>query len=314
MPGKTIRIWRDEGPRTDESNAPASSGHASCPMPKTDVRPSSRQLRRPVSWQGFANCTDCSVRRQSLFAHLSNEEIAAIHYPIDEIRLKPGAALFAGGDRADYLYTVRDGLLKTSLMGSDRRHRVTGLRRAGDLVGLPAWLTGHYDSTATAVLPTRLCRLPIAGLRKLEQQSPRFVNALQKQWSASLAEAQHWFIDLTDGPVSQRLARLLLRFPRDSGDRIAVCSRREMGEMLGGVTFETVSRNLSAFVREGTLVSEDSQGRHYRVDRRALHRAANWQPDDASDEPAGAMPLPASYDGGGKYPSAGLGQGGDLFR
>ncbi len=240
--------------------------------------------RRPVSWQGFSDCDHCPVRHLTLFANLTHDDLAAMHYPVDEIRVRAGANLFTSGERADYLFTVRKGLIKTAHVGPGRAPRITGLHGVGDLLGLPAWMTGTHQHGATAVLPSLVCRLPISSLRELERHTPRFSLALQEQWAKSLADAQQWFIDLSEGSVSQRLARLLLRFPRDDDDRIAVCSRREMGDMLGGVTFETVSRTLSAFARQGIVESLDPLGRRYRIDLPAMRSEAQRPRPERGDE------------------------------
>ena len=48
------------------------------------------------------------------------------------------------------------------------------------------------------------------------------------------------------------------------GANVMLFSREDMGAMLD-LKLETVSRTLSAFIREGVLEPLDKQGRHYRI-------------------------------------------------
>ncbi|MEZ5740714.1 MAG: cyclic nucleotide-binding domain-containing protein [Burkholderiaceae bacterium] len=115
-----------------------------------------------MSRNGFSDCHTCAVRQSALFAHMSEADFAAIHYPIDEIRLRPGALLYDNGERADYLFTVRAGALKVEHEGASGQRRVTAMMVRGDLIGLSAYVLGNYDGRVIALTDAMVCRLPIA--------------------------------------------------------------------------------------------------------------------------------------------------------
>ena len=89
------------------------------------------------------------------------------------------------------------------------------------------------------------------------------------KWHQSLKEADAWLAELNFGNARQRLAGLILnmneRHAEDpDGANVMLFSREDMGAMLD-LKLETVSRTLSAFIREGVLEPLDKQGRHYRI-------------------------------------------------
>ena len=235
--------------------------------------------KRATAWAGFSDCQRCAVRDSALFAHLTDTDFEAIHFPIDQIRLAPGAVLCNAGERADYLFTVRAGALKVEHWGQCGVTRVTAMMVAGDLIGLPAFVLGAYDARVEALTEVEVCRLPIVTLRDLERRSPRFMQGMHEKWHAALQASQGWMVDIGLGSVRERLARLLLRFPEGADGLTAVCSRRELGALMGEVALETVSRQISTLRREGVIRFADPRGRSLAMDRQALNRIAGF--DDA---------------------------------
>jgi CRP-like cAMP-binding protein len=89
------------------------------------------------------------------------------------------------------------------------------------------------------------------------------------KWHQSLKEADAWLADLNFGNARQRLAGLILNMSAHQPEAaeeglVLLFSREDMGAMLD-LKLETVSRTLSAFVREGVMEPLDKQGRHYRI-------------------------------------------------
>lgn len=247
----------------------------SSPQTRKPIRIERSRGERSVSWNGFSDCHTCAVRQSALFAHMSEADFAAIHYPIDEIRLRPGALLYDNGERADYLFTVRSGALKIEHEGASGQRRVTAMMVRGDLIGLSAYVLGNYDGRVVALTDAMVCRLPIASLRELERGSPGFMQGMQEKWHSTLVLTHAWLTDIGMGSVRERLARLLLRFPIDADGATPLCTRRELGLLLGDVALETISRQMTALRAEGVLEFIDARGRQVRIDRDKLAEVAN---------------------------------------
>jgi CRP/FNR family transcriptional regulator len=96
--------------------------------------------------------------------------------------IRRGEALYRGGDPFDNLYAVRSGSLKTSMAHRDGREQVTGLRIAGEALGLDGISEGVHACSAVALEDSSVCIVPYAALKRLCREigsmqtnaSPRF--------------------------------------------------------------------------------------------------------------------------------------------
>jgi CRP-like cAMP-binding protein len=86
-----------------------------------------------------------------------------------------------------------------------------------------------------------------------------------EKWSGTLREADDWLADLNFGTARNRVSNFVLKM-RTSADTqiVTLFSREDMGAMLD-LKMETVSREISALVREQVLEPMDKAGRTYRI-------------------------------------------------
>ncbi|MCB1875307.1 MAG: Crp/Fnr family transcriptional regulator [Chromatiales bacterium] len=224
------------------------------------------------AWQGNPKCEECAIRGLALFSELQAEDFAHIHEPVDEISLAPGTVLYQAGDSAHYLYTVRCGMLKLTQFLPGGTQRIVRLLHRGDVAGLEAILESHYPHTAQAVAPTELCRIPIAVIRRLNENTPRIHGQLLQRWQKALREADAWLTELSTGTARARVARLLLRqAEHEPPAGFTLLGREDMGAVLG-ITTETASRTIAEFKRTGLLIDQ-GEGR-VRVNAEGLAREA----------------------------------------
>lgn len=86
-----------------------------------------------------------------------------------------------------------------------------------------------------------------------------------EKWSRALKEADDWLVDLNFGTARKRVSNLVLKMRGTLDEQtITLFARDDMGAMLD-LKMETVSREISALVREGTLQPIDRIGRIYRI-------------------------------------------------
>jgi CRP/FNR family transcriptional regulator len=222
-------------------------------------------IKTESAWRGTADCRTCGIRDMVLFADLKEEDFNLIHAPIDDLEYAVGQPLVRMGETATSLYTLRSGVIKLVRNTVDGRQRIVRVLRSGDVVGLEALMGPTYDSDAIALTPIKVCRLPLQVIQRLNRETPRLHQRLLEQWHRSLKAADDWLAELNFGSARQRLAALILTMR--SGHDPSVCtlfSREDMGAMLD-LKLETVSRTLSAIVREGLIEPMDKIGRVYRV-------------------------------------------------
>ena len=88
---------------------------------------------------------------------------------------------------------------------------------------------------------------------------------LMQKWQQALKDADDWLAELNFGTARQRVAGLALKMrDPDAPQNTSFFARDDMGAMLD-LKLETVSREISALVRDGALVPLDKQGRRYEI-------------------------------------------------
>jgi len=200
-----------------------------------------------------------------LFADLNEQDFGQIHTPIDDLVFAGDAVLFSEGEQALGVFTLRNGMVKLMRSTADGRARIVRVLRPGDVIGLEALATSRYDTEAVAMVETSVCRIPLSVLHHLSSQSPRLHMRLMQKWQQALKDADDWLAELNFGTARQRVAGLALKM-RDSAQsaHTSFFARDDMGAMLD-LKLETVSREISALVRDGLIRPLDKSGRRYEI-------------------------------------------------
>lgn len=210
------------------------------------------------AWQGVANCSQCAIRNSVLFAGLTEEDFQTLHKPIDQFELKTGTKIYGAGDAAEYMYTIRSGLVKLVQYLPDGTQRIVRLLRTSDVIGLEAVLDPTYKHDAVALHASEICRYPASAAKELSVSSPKLHRELMSRWQQALNEADTWVTELSTGASRQRVARLLLLLVKGNpANTCSLFSREDMGAMLG-ITTETASRMIAEFKRQRTIVETAS--------------------------------------------------------
>jgi CRP/FNR family transcriptional regulator len=222
-------------------------------------------IKTESAWRGTSDCRNCGIREMVLFANLNEHDFAQIHAPIDDLEFSQGAAIYAEGSSAQGVFTLRSGIVKLVRSTVDGRQRIVRVLRSGDVIGLEALAAAQYDSDAIALTSSSVCRIPLSVIQKLSSGSPRLLAQLMLKWQQTLKDADDWLADLNFGTARQRVGNLVLKMRTAENSAISMLfSREDMGAMLD-LKLETVSREISRLVREGTIEPLDKQGRIYRV-------------------------------------------------
>ena len=200
-----------------------------------------------------------------LFADLNEQDFGQIHTPIDDLVFAPDDVLYAEGGQALGVFTLRKGMVKLLRTTADGRERIVRVLRPGDVIGLEALATAHYDSEAVAMVESSVCRIPLSVLHHLSANSPRLHMRLMQKWQQALKDADDWLAELNFGTARQRVAGLALKMRDGDDPRItSFFARDDMGAMLD-LKLETVSREISALVRDGMIKAVDKSGRRYEI-------------------------------------------------
>ncbi len=229
-------------------------------------------IKTESAWRGTSDCRHCGIRDMVLFADLNEHDFGLIHAPIDDLEFRTGALLYDEGSTAQGVYTLRKGIVKLVRVTTDGRQRIVRVLRPGDVVGLEALATAHYNSDAVALTDVAVCRIPLEVIHTLGANSQRLHLKLMQKWQQTLKDADDWLADLNFGTARQRVCNFILKMRSpDDAARVTLFGRDDMGSMLN-LKLETVSREVSRLVREAAIEPLDKQGRAYRVVNEALLR------------------------------------------
>ena len=219
------------------------------------------------AWKGHANCAQCSIRNSVLFSGLTEKDFEQIHKPIDQFELKAGDKIYSAGEQAEYMYTIRSGLVKLVQYLSDGSQRIVRLLRTSDVVGLEAVLDPTYKHDAIVLHDVEICRYPTSAARELSVSNPKLHHELMSRWKLALDEADRWVTEFSTGASKQRVARLLLMLSKgEISNTSPLFSREDMGAMLG-ITTETASRTIAEFKRNHLLVKTTPTEYQFDVER-----------------------------------------------
>jgi CRP/FNR family transcriptional regulator len=226
-------------------------------------------------------CGECSARELAVCGAFEPDLAARLEALLAPVRLAPRRALFAEGDPADSLYTLRSGTLSFAKSLPDGRRQVVGFLSAGAFVGHA--FEARYVYTAEAITVCELCRFPRREFEALLQRFPVMEHRLLEAVSNELSQAQDHMLILGRKTARERVATFLLAmlaFPgaRGAGPELVVLpmNREDVADYLG-LRLETVSRTLGALRDEGVITLLEPQRIRIRA-RDALERLAAGSP------------------------------------
>ncbi|NOR81290.1 MAG: cyclic nucleotide-binding domain-containing protein [Methyloprofundus sp.] len=208
------------------------------------------------AWNGTEKCEQCPIRHLVLFADLQHEDFNQIHVPINDLEIDTGNTLYKEKEDAQFVYTIRSGMVKLVRYLPNGSYRIVRLLHQGDLAGIEALSSSPYLHHAVTLQNTSVCRIPIENIEQLNLNSPHLYKQLTARWQKVQNDADIWLAELTVGNSKKRVANLLLYLSHYStDDYFYLPSREDIGAILA-ITTETASRIIAEFKRLGYLRTE----------------------------------------------------------
>lgn len=196
-----------------------------------------------------APCRECARRTRCLGGVLVEgmPEDRAMALGLARAVLAKGDHLYHVGDRADYVYAVRGGALKTYVVHSDGEEEVRGFQLAEDVAGLDGICGTQFRANARALSRTWVCRLPVPAVRERMLESAAFRDRILLQLGREF-DRLHGMLHRERCTADQRVAAFLLTQleaePAAATQFELPMSRVDLARYLDLAT-ETVSRVLS---------------------------------------------------------------------
>lgn len=214
---------------------------------------------------------DLPLRKEPL-CHLTEAERERLRGVCAVVSLARGERVYSKGERADTIFLVMSGKVKTTIDGLGGRGLIVKMSGPLDTVGHRAALAGEkHTTTAQAVENTTLLAIPRAEALTALRENFALNAFVIKTLARELRSCRDRTVTLTQKQVRGRLAESLLALREKYGyaggtKRLNVMMTREDMAALSNMTTANAIRTLAAFAAEGmvtvsgreiTIVDED---------------------------------------------------------
>src|SRR5271165_3365035 len=221
---------------------------------------SSVSTRSPYGLQIVENCVTCPHKESRLFCNLGTAAIQRLSEITASATYPKGATLFVEGQPPRGVFILCAGHVKLSTSSADGRTLILRISDPGDLLGLPASISGRpYEVTADVIEPTQanfISRSDFLNfLRDHGEAALRVAQELSETYQTAFAEMRT--IGLSHS-AREKLARFLLDWsahhPSDNGaiKFSLTLTHEEIAQMISA-SRETVTRLFADFKKKDLL-------------------------------------------------------------
>ena len=199
------------------------------------------------------------LRKVSLFAPLSDEDMAHVAAVTVERRYDRGDIIILEGDRGGALYFVQSGLIKVFKSSPEGKEQVLRLIEPGRTFNdVPALDGGANPASAAALEPSVVYATGGAELRRLIAERPGVALATVQALAGALRHLVTLVEDLSFRHVTARVAKILIEQDASTGasgttgKAVHRLTQQEMAAM-AGTAREMVGRALKELESAGAI-------------------------------------------------------------
>jgi CRP/FNR family nitrogen fixation transcriptional regulator len=199
----------------------------------------------------YKNLNTDPNKRPRLLGQLG--DLAHTKVSSSEFKYIKNSEIFGQEEPADYIYQVVEGAVRSHKLLSDGRRQIGAFHLPGDIFGLENGKIHRF--TAEAIVATTVRLIKCQSLDREAKTDAAMVRNLLKMTTDNLQHVESHLLLLGRQSARERVAAFLLEMNRRLKSRGAMAlpmARRDIADYLG-LTLETVSRELSAYQRQGYL-------------------------------------------------------------
>lgn len=173
-----------------------------------------------------------------------------------------GDYLYHEGDRADHIYLIVSGKIKTSKINYWGKEFITDIFMEGDYFGYLALLdTNRYEESAVAIEPSQIEIIPRHEFFDLLHNNGSVTDSFIKLITHKLDISYEKLLSLAYDSARKKVAEALLYIHRKyritGANEAAFPVKREIISSIAGLSPESVSRNLTEMSQEGLIKVSD---------------------------------------------------------
>jgi CRP-like cAMP-binding protein len=202
-----------------------------------------------------SDCVHCALRSSALFAGVRPANLDARLSAIHNGLVRAETVIYREGDAADWVFTIRSGVVKLVARQGTARSRILRVLGRGAAIGLEALDGAPYEHTAVALWDLNLCRLPLPTLRDLGAVDAGLLVGMVAKWHEHARWADRCIHLACAGRTESRipsLIRLLADISGDPPEAIRLPRTADMASIVG-CTPEVISRRMAELKRSGLL-------------------------------------------------------------
>lgn len=223
-------------------------------------------------------CDKCAPETDSIFRHLTHEEVDLINYKKEFRQYRRGDILYKEGSRISGFYCIHQGIIKVYKTGLDGKEQIIRFAKPGDIIAYRSVLSNEVACTSAKVIEDcNVCFIPSDILISFVRSNSTFAYELLKLACHELGEANSFITDIAQKTVRERLAEILLvlvdDFGLDDQNYLKISlTREELANIIGTAT-ESVIRLLSEFKTDRLI---ELTGRKIRIlNTKGLEKISN---------------------------------------
>lgn len=204
-------------------------------------------------------CAECKIRIESIFCHLSREEMEDFDLEKKVCNFQKGDLVFEEDQIPKNLFCINSGKIKIYQLGEEGRYQILRFATQGDVIGYRALLSGEpYSASAATLENAQICVIPKKSFFSVLEENHKISFQLMKVLSRDLKTAESKLTGITQKTVKERLAEALLFLKETYGlmeDGITLniqLKREEFANVVGTAT-ETIIRLLAEMKKEKSI-------------------------------------------------------------
>lgn len=223
-------------------------------------------------------CDNCAVNTNSVFRHLSKDQIDIINFEKEFRQYRRGEVLYEEGNRISGFFCINRGIIKVFKTGFDGKEQIIRFAKPGDIIAYRSVLSNEPACTSAKVIEdAAVCFIPSHILTDFVKENPPFSMEVMKLTCHELGIANEYITDIAQKTVRERLAEVILHlvdeFGLDTENYLRISLTREELANIVGTATESVIRLLSEFKSDRYI---ELSGRKIKLlDRKSLEKISN---------------------------------------
>jgi CRP-like cAMP-binding protein len=178
-----------------------------------------------------------------------NENVEGFSYQTNE-------TIYQQGDNSNYLFLIKQGVVKTYKIDEQGKELITGLHKENDFFGLTSFSHNiPYQEFATAIENTQLLRLSKSDLKQVLADNPNLTLELVDFLTDNVSDFKNQLLQMAYSSVRKKTANTILQFSEKMKKRPnenVKISRSDLAS-IAGIATETFIRTLSDFKKDGII-------------------------------------------------------------